>query len=497
MLPISIGLQVLATLFGNSPGDTLVPFWLLLVLVLGARWIGQRTRNQRAGRGLVVSLPLVLAVEVVGLAISPLAYGNEPGAPFSMLGALGGDLLVGSGRLNVVFWLTALLGYVWWRGLHGGRAEPTLDGLLKVFKFSMAGVVLGVIFGVVAQGFSQVELAGRLAVLLPLEVCVGLVTLALGRAVAQPVEGVVGRGEAADARPWVSFSLLLAGGVVGLALVLSLILSYNTLQAALLSLGPVGAALYAGISWLIYGLSYVLFFIFGGPINFLRGLAHKNTLHVPTPPPPPKNHCRTPNCLPTTVPPATGIILAVFLALVLIGVIALAAWFVYRTLRAVRVRSLPGDVWEAREALEGDPLGDLLARWRRRGPRRAADETPDGVRRVYREVLAAAAAAGVERRPSETPDEYEGRLGADLSPQPPPQRGEGGPDTRGAPSGSPHFVEEGAERAVAALTTAYDQVRYGEQEAPGTEQRRLRGQGEALVRRLRARPARGAKERRR
>lgn len=472
VLPISIWLQAGAAFSTGSPSQALAPFWLLLLTILSAQWLARAMRQQPASSAVVAAVPLLVVLCAIGLIVSPLIYGNVPGEPFSFLGALASDLFHGSGRLNAVFWMTVLLGYVWWRGLRAGRGEPTLDGLLTLFKFSFAAVVAGVIFAVLAQGFGRVELTGRLAVLLPLEVFVALVTLALARAVAQPVTGAVAAEHASDDRPWLSLSLLLAGGVVGAALLLSLILSFDTLQAALYSLGPVGAALYAGISWLIYGLSFVLFWIFSGPINYIRSLGGQSKLHVPTPPPPPKNACSTPNCLPTSLPPAQGIVVAIFLALVLIALIALVAYFVYRTLRALRGQSRPDEVWEEREALDGDPLRDLLAGLRRRGPRRVAEDTPgDGVRRVYRDVLDAAAATGVGRRPNETPDEYERRLAESLP---------------AAPARQGTTVAE-----VETLTAAYDRARYGEDEPPPTEQRRLRGQGEAIIRRLRARqPAR-------
>lgn len=491
VLPVSVALQVLASYTSDSPANTLLPFWLLLLLILGAAWISHALRRRAAGGAVVAALPVLLLAEVVGLAVSPLAYGTVPGEPFSVFGALGSDLMQGATRLNDVFWMTALAGYIWWRGLRIGRNAPTLEGALTLFKYSFGVVVAAVIGAVLARGFASVELAGRLAVLLPLEVFVGLVTLSLARAVAQPVGANVAASAPGDDRPWVSLSLLLAGAVVGVALILSLILSFNTLQAALLSLGPVGAAIYTGLTWLIFGLSYVLFFIFAGPISLIRSVKGKPQQPY-QPPQQPKTSCSTPDCLPA-LPPAQGIAVAIFLGLLLIAILALAAYFVYRTLRALRGQSRPDDVWEAREALDGDPLRDLFARFRRRGVRRAAEEAPaSAVRQVYREVLAAAAAVGLDRLPAETPDEYEERLRdaltSPLTPAP-SSTGRGGAGADRADSSLRH-----GERSedVAELTAAYDRARYGEVEVTGAKERQVRAQGEAIIRRLRSRqPGRG------
>src|SRR5579859_3213321 len=145
VLPISIGLQAWEAIAGGSPQDALVPLWLLLLTILGAYWFGTSLRRQSPGGAISASVPFLVAMIAIGLSVSPTAYGNVPGGPFSILGALGADLLHGAGRLNAVFWMTALLCYVWWRGMRAGRNNFTLDGLLMLFKYSIAVAVAGVI----------------------------------------------------------------------------------------------------------------------------------------------------------------------------------------------------------------------------------------------------------------------------------------------------------------------------------------------------------------
>ena len=98
----------------------------------------------------------------------------------------------------------------------------------------------------------------------------------------------------------------------------------------------------------------------------------------------------------------------------------------------------------------GADLGNLLgSMFRRRGSSRAALNEP--VRRLYFEMLAAAERRGVARQPNDTPLDLAPRLETTFRSQTP--------------------VE---------ITVLFDDVRYGEREAPEDEVRRLRGQWEGL-----------------
>ncbi|HEV7128799.1 MAG TPA: hypothetical protein VGN32_15315, partial [Ktedonobacterales bacterium] len=408
VLPLALGLELWASLGGHGPGDAVLPLWFLLLAMWGAQALGHALRRQSPASTISLTLPLLLLAEVLGLVTSPLAYAGDPGGLLSLdwLGALGHDLFTGSGRLNAVVGLTVVLCYVWWRGLrHGRRGPPTLDGLITLFKFSFAVVILEVILTVSVRGAGQAQLEGQLAVLLPLEVFVALATLSLARSHSRP-SGSDGLGwvNPADERPWLSLALLLATGIVGVALLLSVILSYQNLEAALLGLGPVGVALNQGLVWLLYGFAYVLYLIFGIPIAYIKSLATGHYhLRIPRPPAPPKGACTTPNCAPS-VPMTQGIYVAIFMGFVILALIALVAFIAYRTLRALRSRLPLDDVWETREDLGGSPLRDLLASLRRRRvPAAMVDGAPaHSVRRIYREVLQAAATAGLGRGATET-----------------------------------------------------------------------------------------------
>jgi hypothetical protein len=270
----------------------------------------------------------------------------------------------------------------------------------------------------------------------------------------------------ADERPWLSLALLLATGIVGVALLLSVILSYQNLQAALLGLGPIGAALNQGLVWLLYAFAFLLYLIFGIPIAYIKSLG-TGTFHlrIPRAPAPPKGACPTPNCAPGA-PNAQGIYVAIFMGFVILALIALVAFIAYRTLRALRGRLPLDDVWETREDLGGSPLRDLLASLRRRRVRVVlADGAPaHSVRRIYREVLRVADTVGLGRAGGETPDEYARRLG---------------PAVASGAGGAPR--SDGME----ALTVVYDQVRYGETEPEEVERQRARKRGEAVIGRLR------------
>ncbi len=145
--------------------------------------------------------------------------------------------------------------------------------------------------------------------------------------------------------------------------------------------------------------------------------------------------------------------MAIVLAAVGVAVLSVVFYGIYRSLRALRQRASEADDWEDRQALDGRSL--LAAQLRsvlaglRRAPRRGAEALPEAsVRRLYRGVLQAAAQVGLGRQPAETPDEFAERLTAtDMASE----------HTVAAALGA-----RGGDRDLAALTNAYDRVRYGE-----------------------------------
>lgn len=474
-LPVAAWLYTAAAFLTGDSGHVALPLWYLVGATCAALAIGRWLRRAAAGMVLLVALPFFLGAEVVAWRVSPAGYAGVPGGPFdlSWVGALGDDLLAGASHVADLLGLAVLTGYLWWRGLRLGRAVLAVETVRRTFAFSLAAVIAALAVAAVVPGAGQAALAGRLGLLLPVEVFAGLVTLALTRAMTVRTASAPGNwvGAASDA-PWLSLAIVLSGVIVGLTLVLSLVLSFGTISAALDALGPVGLAIVAGIQWLLLGFAYLLYFVLGIPINYITSLLTRQRRIQPyQPPAPPKGACKTPNCAPN-LPPAHGIVVAVVLGLVVLGAIALLAYIAYRSLREVRSHTAEADRWDERESLDGRALlgaqlRALLGGLRARGTDAVERLAAGSVRRIYRDVLQAAAAVGLGRHASETPDEYARRLET--------MRAVGG----GAPDGS---LDD-----LTALTHAYDAARYAEHEPDAAELRDLRAGGDRLRASLRAR----------
>jgi hypothetical protein len=265
--------------------------------------------------------------------------------------------------------------------------------------------------------------------------------------------------------------LTLSGLTVALAFAFTLVFSFDRLSVAVASLGPVGAAVSGGLRWLLYGISYGIFFVFGGVVNWLYSFGRRQTtLHPPTPPASAPRHCVVPACLPS-LPPAAGIAVAIALAVGIVAVLAALGYGVYYLLNTLRrTAAEEGDAWERRESLDvpallGAQVRALLAGLLPHPP--PAAPAPEGsVRRIYQTVLVAAERIGAGRQPSETPDEYATRLAA-----------------------STHGSEGAADGAadVRALTGAYERVRYADTPDAREDHQALRAAARRLITRLRER----------
>jgi hypothetical protein len=465
-LPIAAALQLGAAAIARDPGDAALPLWALLALVLAGTLLGRGLRSQRTATLLLAAAPCWALSAALAVRLSPAGYG----AVGNWLGALGRDLITGGIRLNGVIGLLLLTGYCWWRGLRLGQAPPHVERLAGILKVGLGTIILAIIAAVSVPGAAGGLLVGRLALLLPLEVFCGLACLAMAQAVVQRRAARDGAMPTAAA-PWLGFALTLSGLAVALAFAFTLVLSFDRLSGAVASLGPVGAALDAGLRWLIYGVSYVIFFVFGGFINWVYHAARGRETPVRPPAAPNAHHaCTSAACLPN-LPPAEGIAVAIVLAVAIATVLAALTYAIYRSLSTLRRTAEDGDDWERRESLDvrallGSQLRDLLAGLVPHAT--PATPLPEGsVRRLYQSVLAAAERAGSGRQPAETPDEYAARLAASA---------------RGA-EGSPDAAAED----VRALTAAYKRVRYADTPDAREDHSALRAAARRLIARLRER----------
>jgi hypothetical protein len=474
LLPFESVLLVVAAADGISVAGVAVPFWYAaLTLALG--WsFGSGLRRNGAVRALALSGPAIFLVWLWLVRISPTGYGAVQGGPFdgAWLAALFGDLANGAQNLARLCGLLALAVYLWYRGILVGVQPPSLDDVLRRFKIGMVVIIGCAALLVSAPAAVRPPAVGAFTLLLPAEVFCGLVASALARlALQQP-----GGARATRRQPWLSGAVLLAGGIVGVALLFGLIFNAGSLSALLTHLGPVGVALDAAARWLTNGIAQLLGLLFDAPVRALKALGAHSRLSAPNPPS--TARCTSANCAqPGGPPPAVLIVGAVlFYALILAFIIVLCVYLYRLVSRWIthRPRLAPDDMAEERESLDGRALfrrqlRDLFARRRRLRPIPAAEERlePGSVRALYRDVLRAAARRGLPRLAAETPDEYAVRLAA-----------------AGPLAGDPAAT---APSDLTALSDAYDDARYGEREADAPTRATLRERARRVIARLTSR----------
>lgn len=485
-IPVAGLLETGATLQAGDPSQTPAALWFLVVVTALAVLVGRATARLDPAATIISAVPVYLACLVAAIRISPAAYGSVPEGPLgtAWIQALGYDLFNGTERTSALFGLAIILGYLWWRGLRLGRTQASIESARVLFLFSFAVLVVAVAVAAAVRGPSQQALAGRLEFLLPLEAFAGLAALSIARtnSLADDQRSVVWTG-ASERGPWLWLGLIISGATLILAALVSLFTSYDAIVAGLRDLGPLGELIGAGLEWLTYAILYVVNLVFGGAIEWIiNSLQHaKNTLTIPQTPPPPKNTCSNPSCAPN-IPPARGIAVAIVLGVVLVVLVCVLIYIVYRAIKSMRTTAIQAEFVEERESLDagglfGAQLRGLFAGLRRAPGRIAEALEPGSIRALYRDVLRAAAAAGLPRWPSETPDEYLARL-----------HRTGGLDT---PPDAPGRRREDSARArrddLAVLTEAYDRDRYGAQPPPEAERRGLQARAHRILAWLRER----------
>lgn len=481
-LPLAVWLFVLGAA-GSPPAAPALPFWWICVVLLAAWGVAalQRTapREGAASRatGLGLRLLLVLGFLVtvlLSLLVSPVAYAST--APAGLPAAIAGDVAVGSGRLGVDVVIGLLVAYLWWRGILLGRLPLTRDRLYVRFIAGLIAVILAVAITGAATGATRRTLSALLAVVLPLEVFIGLVGIALAHlsdSAREHRERRRGGGDAeADSggainRAWVTTALGISAAVVIGGLVLALLVSYDSVRALADLLRPLADALGTVLFWLIEALAFVLFLLLNGPITWLK--QHSSQRPQPQQPSQPAGH---PGARPFT---SANIPHGFEVAALIIVVVALAAVLVLMllwVLRRFNEWKRPEEFEEQREALRpGEVLGaqwrDLLGSLRRRrGTHGPEEETlgPDTVRYLFREVLRRAARAGKGRRPAETAQDYAARLvaeshGVAVTGQP-GANGMAGLSEAASGDGTAS-LDAATATAMAELRAAYEAARYG------------------------------------
>ena len=131
-------------------------------------------------------------------------------------------------------------------------------------------------------------------------------------------------------------------------------------------------------------------------------------------------------------------------------------------------------------------LAALAARFQRSSTEsQGAGETAGNtIRLLYRRVLQHAARRGLTRAPAETPKEFAQRLGPALLKQQAAQALSLAPVGAGTPGEQRPAQPANTDPDLEAITTAYEQARYGNREPSSPEVTTLSEQTEHLLRRL-------------
>lgn len=489
VLPVTVWLLFFAVGSG-TPDAPLLPFWWLFVVVLSAWCVAAALRRAptEGGRSAVISSGLKITVVVgwaltvvISLLLSPAAY---LGTPLNrLLPTIATDLNDGSIHASAILGLALFAAYLWWRGLLLGRLPLTQHRLYIRFIAGLVAIVLAIASAAAFSGKARQALGGILAFLLPVEVFIGLIGLSLAHLLdaLEDQRRRRLRGQSADGpsltvtRSWIVTAFGISGGVVVVALVLALLVSYDSVQALAQALQPVGNAIMTALSWLIEAFAFLLFLLLNPVISWL----HDQTQAVHPQPQPTPNPGTKPPVNPHAQPigglPTEWLIAGRWVLLVLF-IVALA-FVLIRVLRRFGEWNHPQEFEEERESLDGASLlrrqlRDLARRFfpHRHAPPDSLEPLPAGsVRLLYREALQAAAQAGYARAAPETPDEYASRLQVEAN------------AIQGALVAD--MPNSDGVQALNTLTKAYDVARYGKPIVIGGEDAELASSAVAAAQR--------------
>jgi hypothetical protein len=435
-VPAQAWLVVYAAAQLHNLQATAAPFWLVCV-VIALFAVARRRLDHYGAAPRLGSWVFCAIVSIFALArFSPLMYG-DPRYPLNSLAWF--DALF-SGRFSpsALIGLILLVAYLGWRGNAAGATYLQYSAVARRFWLALAATILA-IFGSLASSLSYDVVSAELMLLLALLGIAGLTALALAR----PESGSLGNdvrmpGAEISVR-WQVLSALLAIAIVALALFIGGSLNLGSLQQAFGWLGPVGHILNSLAYWLIQGLAYLLYLLWEPLLSLIFGNHKLPNQQVNTP-----HGVSAPNKSSPKIPAVYGNTAALVIVALVIVATGLLLFVIARAIAIARDKSASEEVDEERELLDAQSLiaqraRELLDRWRRR---RSAPERDDlqhgGARWLYREVMRAGARAGFQRAPSETADEYAGRLAGALR------------------------AGELDDADLLALARAYDGARYGE-----------------------------------
>ena len=494
-LPLSACLQLGAAWVTKDAAQALLPTWALLLILLLAFWMARWLTGPSAPGRWAFFLAWICGLITLPFAWYARFYTSS--GPFwqsGWLSALWQDFQGNEGQAAGVVGIFILLALLWWRGLRLGRNQLELEQIARSFKVGFAGLVVPLLLLGTVDSVARVGLGVRLGLILVFFLFAGLVALSLARlAEIRRVRRVRGSAQADPTRSWVIAMLALSGALVLGLLGIEQAFSYHAWLAAVSALQPIWDAISTVVDWIALGLGFVIYWVLYPLVQLAQWLfgSGQNSNSAP------------PNPLKFILPSGSNTIslpvewLTVGRWVLLCVGVAILIVILFRVFRGVVARRRSHDADEERENLRAAgilraQLRALLARLAARFQRKSSAETEEldtaagsAVRRLYRQVLRQAQARGLGRNSPETPDEFARRLGPALTKQ--PMSSIPSPaslvDKTPAASQSPNS-SHAPDADLAALTTAYEQARYGNQEPLSTQLPALTSNADHLLARL-------------
>ena len=471
VLPIEAWQLILAG-YSHTIAEPPVPLWLLVLVPFAAYLSAPSGRGARRFSG--GSLLAFVIVFALLLRFSPAAYAHSTHGLFDLgwLSALGGDATGGNARFGSDVALFAVAAYLWWRGSRLKSLRLDTQDALQRFKYGMAIVIVAAVVALTLDGREKSVALGALALLLPLEVFVGLVGTSLARVQHLRMQRS-GPSQLGVEAQWLRVTFGFAGLLVAFALVISLIINYQAVGSLLTHFGPVGQFILWLVTLLVGVFVRVLAFVFDPLVSLLKhaistsAKPNQSAVQPISCIPGPDLKCRTNTQPQDNVSPLARL----FMELILLVGASGAFLFIMRLFFLRNGVERDTDMGEdEREALDARGLFRSQFRAMLHGlGRKAQEEEPerlsrDSVRYAYREVLVAAAERGIQRNVSETPDEYAVRLARTT----------------------PLNMATGAEgNDLTILSEAYNSARYGEREPAPHEREGIRQRAARLTKFMR------------
>jgi hypothetical protein len=472
-VPLGAWLQFGAASATNDANQALLPFWALFGMLLGVyaltRWLARRSLSRKWLTSLLVLGWLFTLLDTWYIRLYATFGLPWDGRWLAVLVVNGTS---DSTLLAPTLGIALLVTYLWWRGTRLGQTNIAFDAISRTFKIGFAALIAAVLLVGTVSEAARVDLSVRLGLALLVFLFAGLASLSLARlAEIQRRNRERGHAQVSPTRSWVLAMLALSGALVLVLFSVEQVFSY---QSWLAFLQPVLDGIGTLLGWVVVALGYLLYWIVSPVARFIASLVAQGKQQEKNQPPQ-----QIPPGLQNSLNHNSGSlardwVVAAEVVLVVVAVLVLL-WVIIRTLRQIQARKPDSDVDEERESLDATRmlaaqlralLASLAARFQRKGAQaRLPLQQGSAIRMLYRRILRQAAAQGLGRRVSETPEEFARRLAPALA-QPAPQ--------------------PALEADLAALTAAYEAARYGEQEPSPAQVEALNVEAARLMQRLAA-----------